>query len=183
MAIVGYGVAGFVFILLLVLTKRLLIGPVQITGRVTIHDPDVQRWFSAAMLTVILDSSPFRSMTLGLSLVAPWYYRGMGAIMPDSVLIGARALIFEPWFLEVGENVNIGADAMILGHLGEGKEIVLGRVIIGDGAIVGLRAIIFPEVRIGNNARVAAGALVLRGTVIPDGETWGGVPARKISRA
>jgi acetyltransferase-like isoleucine patch superfamily enzyme len=72
---------------------------------------------------------------------------------------------------------------MILGHLGEGKEIVLGRVIIGDGAIVGLRATIFPEVRIGNNARVAAGALVLRGTVIPDGETWGGVPARKISRA
>jgi carbonic anhydrase/acetyltransferase-like protein (isoleucine patch superfamily) len=182
MAIVGYGFAGLLFIVLLVLTKRFIIGPVQITGRVTIHDRDVKKWFSAAMLTVILDTGPFRSMTIGLSLFAPWYYRGMGAKMPPSVLLGVRALIFEPWFLEVGENVNIGADSVILGHRGEGKDIVLGRVVIGDGALVGMRAIIFPDVRIGRNARVAAGALVLSGTVIPDGETWAGVPARKIGK-
>jgi hypothetical protein len=182
MAIVGYGVAGFLFILLLVLTKKFIIGPVHITGRVTIHDRDVKKWFSAAMLTVILDTGPFRSMTIGLSLFAPWYYRGMVARMPNSVLLGVRALIFEPWFLEVGENVNIGADSVILGHLGEGKDIVLGRVVIGDGAIVGMRAIIFPDVRIGSHARVAAGALVLSGTIIADGETWAGVPARKVSK-
>ena len=30
-------------------------------------------------------------------------------------------------------------------------------------------------------AKQASGAVVVRGTVIPDGETWAGVPARRIS--
>jgi len=68
----------------------------------------------------------------------------MGAKIPGSVLLGARSRISDPWFLEVGENVTIGADAVILGHLGHGKEIILGRVEIGEGAIVGMRAVIFP---------------------------------------
>ena len=183
MAIVGYGVAAVTFISLLVLTKKFVIGPVEVTGRVTIHDPGVKKWFLATLLSSVLDISPFRSTTVLLSLFATWYYRGMGARMPSSTLIGGRALIREPWFLEVGENVNIGGDCLILGHRGEGRDIILGRVIAGDGAVIGARSIIFPNVRIGNRAVVAAGALVTSGTVIPDGETWGGVPARRISRS
>ena len=180
MAIVGYGLAGLTFLSLNILIKRVLIGPIRATGRVTIEHPGVQRWFIATTLTVLLDSGPFHGMTMGLSLLVPWYYRGMGAKMPDSVLIGVRALIFEPWFLEVGENVNIGSDSVILGHRGEGKDIILGRVVIEDGALIGVRAIIFPDVRVGRNAKVAAGAVVISGTSIPDGETWAGVPARRI---
>ncbi len=180
LVIVGFGCTGPIFLLLLVLTKRFLIGPVHATGLGTIHTKTGKKWFLAAMLTVILDHSPFRSMVSGLSLLASWYFRGMGAIMPDSVLLGSRTLIFDPWFLEVGEHVNIGAGAVILGHLGHGKEFILGRVVIGDGAIIGMRAVVFPDVHIGSNARVAAGAVVVRGTVIPEGETWAGIPARKI---
>jgi acetyltransferase-like isoleucine patch superfamily enzyme len=181
LAIAGFGVAGVVFLLLLVVTRRFLIGDFMISGHDTIHTANGKKWFSAAMLTSILDSSSFRSMTGGLSLFAPWYYRGMGAKLPNSVLIGSRALIFDPWFVEMGENVTIGADAIILGHIGYGRELVLGRVVIGEGALIGLRSVIFPDVLIGSHARVAAGAVVMRGTIIPDGETWAGVPARKIS--
>ena len=35
---------------------------------------------------------------------------------------------------------------------------------------------------VGRGAIVAAGALVLSGTQIPDGELWGGVPAKFIKR-
>jgi len=180
LVILGFGSTGSIFLVLLILTKKLLIGPVYATGVGTIHTKAGKKWFLAAMLTVILDHSPFRSMVSGLSLLASWYYRGMGAKMPNSALVGSRTLIFDPWFLEVGENVNIGAGAMILGHLGHGKEFILGRVVIGDGAIIGMRSVIFPDVHIGSNARVAAGALVVRGTVIPDGETWAGIPARRV---
>lgn len=100
--------------------------------------------------------------------------------MPSSVLLGPGTIIFDPYFLEVGENVSIGAGAVILGHIGHGKEFLLGRVTIGEGAIIGVRAIIFPEVSIGSHSVVAAGAVVVRGTVIPDFETWAGIPARKI---
>ena len=128
----------------------------------------------------VLEQSPFKSMTVGISIFSTWFYRGMGAKMPASVLIG-KGLMRDPWFFEFGENVNIGTGAMLLGHLGHGKEIFLGKVRIGDDVIIGVNAIIFPDVRIGNNARVGAGAVVVRGTVIPDNETWGGIPAKKLS--
>jgi acetyltransferase-like isoleucine patch superfamily enzyme len=182
LGISGYGFAGLIFLFLLVLTKRSLIGPVRTVGVYTIHTNEAKKWFSAAALNAIAQESPFRSFTIGLSLVASWYYRGMGAKMPNSVLLGLGVIIFDPYFLEVGENATIGAGAVILGHLGHGQEFLLGRVVIGEGAVIGLRAVICPEVRIGNHSIIAAGAVVVRGTVIPDGETWAGVPARKVVR-
>jgi acetyltransferase-like isoleucine patch superfamily enzyme len=181
LAIIGFGAAGLVFLLLVVLTKKCLIGPLPSTGIQTIETPYARKWFFAAVLVALVDQSPFRSMVNGLSLFASWYYRGMGAKMPNSVLLGARTRMSDPYFVELGENVTIGADAVILGHLGHGREIILGRVFVGDGAIIGMRSVVLPDVRIGKDARVGAGALVARGTVIPDGESWAGVPARKIS--
>lgn len=178
MALAGYGVSGAVFLSFLILTKKLLIGPLQ-PGRTTLHTKEGKQWFLAAMSTTILVHSPFRPMTSGLSLFAPYFYRGMGAKMPETVLLGARSRISDPWFLEVGENVIIGADAVILGHLGHDDEVILGKVVIGDGAVVGMRAVIFPDVRIGSHARIAAGAIVARGTTIGDGETWGAFPLEK----
>ena len=181
LTVLGFRVAGFVFLSLLVLTRKLLIPSAPKTGITTILSEDGRKWFCAALTTTCLVHSPFRSMTSGLSLFACWFYRGMGARMPGSVLLGYGSRITDPWFVEVGENVVIGADAVILGHLGHGDQIVLGRVVIGDGVVVGMRSVIFPDVRIGNYARVGAGAVVVRGTVIPEGETWAGVPARKIA--
>jgi acetyltransferase-like isoleucine patch superfamily enzyme len=181
LTIVGFGFAGVIFLSLLILNQRVIIGPVRNAGRTKISSRDGKRWFSAALSANIMVHSPFRPMTSGASLFASYYYRGMGAKMANSVLLGARSRITDPWFLEVGENVTIGADAVILGHLGHGEEVILGRVVIGDGAIVGMRAVIFPDVRIGKYSRVGAGAIVVRGTTIADGETWAGVPARRIS--
>src|SRR4051812_1733419 len=51
LAIIGFGFAGSVFLLVLVLTKKYLIGPVQPTGLQTIHTREGKKWFLAAMLT------------------------------------------------------------------------------------------------------------------------------------
>ena len=179
--ILGYGFAGVLFLSLLVLTRKVLIGSISCTGSTTLDNEDAKKWFAAAMLMSILVDSPFRPMTTGLSLFASPFYRGMGAAMPYSVLLGVRSRITDPWFVELGEKVTIGGDAVILGHLGHGDQIMLGRVIIGDGSIVGAKAVVFPDVRIGSRARIGAGAVVVRGTIVGDGETWAGVPARKIS--
>src|SRR5437899_1195820 len=60
LTIVGFGAAGVVFLLLLVLTQRLLIGPVRKAGRTKIHTRDGKRWFAAASSANILVHSPFR---------------------------------------------------------------------------------------------------------------------------
>jgi serine acetyltransferase len=179
MSILGYAFAGFIFLSLLIATKRFCIGSLE-TGLTSIRTANAQKWFFAASLISVLENSPFKSMTVGISFFSTWFYRGMGAKMPATVLIG-KCLIRDPWFFEIGENVNIGTGATLLGHLGHGKEIILGKILIGDNVIIGVNAVIFPDVRIGNNARIGAGAVVTRGTVVPDNETWVGVPARKRS--
>lgn len=55
---------------------------------------------------------------------------------------------------------------------------ICGDVIIGDRVLIGAGATITDRVRIGNDVRIGAGAVVLPETVVPDGETWVGVPAR-----
>ena len=52
--------------------------------------------------------------------------------------------------------------------------------ILGKRVTVGLMAVIFPGCRIGDDAVIAAGAILAKGTVVPPGEVWGGVPAAKI---
>jgi acetyltransferase-like isoleucine patch superfamily enzyme len=181
LVIVGFYVAGTVFLSLLVFTKRFVVGSLETNQVVTIETSLGQRFFLAAMLNEMFLSSPFRWMVSSLSPLTSYFYRGMGAKMATSVFISPRARIADPWFVEIQENATIGDDAVILGHAGHGRNIILGSVFIGEGAIIGMRSVLLPDVRVGCHARVAAGAVVVRGTVIADGETWAGVPARKIS--
>jgi maltose O-acetyltransferase len=55
---------------------------------------------------------------------------------------------------------------------------ILGPTIIGDGTWIGLRCIIFPELRIGKNAIIAAGAVLNKN--VSDYDVFGGVPAKFI---
>ena len=57
---------------------------------------------------------------------------------------------------------------------------ICGDVTIGDRVLVGAGATICDRVTIGSDVTVGAGAVVLPETIIPDGETWVGVPARKV---
>jgi len=181
LAMVGYAVSGCVFLGLVVGLRRLIAGELNLSGRRTIDHPEVKRWFVAAILNSLMIDGLFRSMVTGLSFLSAAYYRGMGARMPNSVFMGLRVMIYDPWHLEVGENVNIGAGTVISGHAGNGKVVTFDRVVIEDEAILGANILILPGVRIGRQARVAAGAVVITGTAIPDGETWAGVPAKKIN--
>ena len=182
MAIVGFSFAGLVFLLLLVATKRFLIGSLA-TGNIPVESKNGQKWFLAVMLIAILYRSPFHSMTVGISLLASWFFRGMGARMPESTFLGLDTVVKDPWFLEMGKHVSTGSGVLILGHITYDKGLFLGKVVVGDGVVIGVRSTIFPDVRIGNYAKIGAGSVVVRGTRIPDGETWAGVPARKLQRS
>ena len=57
-------------------------------------------------------------------------------------------------------------------------EVKYGNITIGDNCNISWNTIIMPNVHIGKNVVVAAGAIVTKS--IPDGEVWGGVPAKKI---
>lgn len=108
-----------------------------------------------------------------------FFYRMMGMKMGHGVTINST-WISDPSLIELGDKVTIGGSVTLIGHYGQGGYLVLAKTVIGSGATVGLKATVMGGVTIGENARVLPNSVVLPKTVIPDGETWGGVPAKKI---
>ncbi len=100
-----------------------------------------------------------------------------GAKVGKNVALGGTMV--DPFMVELGNNVIVGDGAQLCGNYTQEQSITLGRVLISDGATVGINAIVFPGVEIGKRAVVAINSVVMPGTKIPAGETWRGNPARK----
>lgn len=88
-----------------------------------------------------------------------------------STLVGARTWIMSGAY--VAHDVHIGEDCDVAPNATIG-----GLVTIGDRVKIGLGAVINPGVTIGDGARIGSGTVVIRD--VPPGETWVGVPARRI---
>jgi hypothetical protein len=63
-----------------------------------------------------------------------------------------------------------------------GHHVVLHGCTIGDGSLIGIRATILNNARIGRNCMVAAGALVTEGKEFPDGSLILGAPAKAVAK-
>ena len=107
-------------------------------------------------------------------------YRVLGSKIGPSVMVGSK--VVEPLMIEVGRRVILGEDSLILGHAIVGTEVFLGKVLIGDNATIGARAVLMPDVEIGAGAVIGVGAVVTRGSRIGPGEIWLGIPARPTRR-
>lgn len=102
----------------------------------------------------------------------------LGARIGRSVMVGGK--ILDPSLVEIGDCAMLGEDCLLTAHAVEGDRVDLGRIVIGSNVTLGVKAVILPDVQIGNEAIVAAGAVVKKGARIGSGEIWGGVPAKKI---
>ena len=78
-------------------------------------------------------------------------------------------------FLKLGRGAAIEPEVDLTGHWVDGDVVHIGKVRIGAEARIGARSTLFPGVRIGKGAEIAAGSTV-RGAV-PAGQRWAGSPA------
>ncbi len=120
-----------------------------------------------------------------------------GAVIVGRVRLKAKSSVWygcvlrgDGDFIEVGEETNV-QDGSIL-HVDRGFPCLLGnRVTLGhraivhasvveDGALIGIAATVLSRCHIGEQALIAAGAVVLEGTKIPPRTLWAGCPARQI---
>jgi len=95
----------------------------------------------------------------------------------------------EPYLISIGKDCLISYGVAFITHDGsmsvcqklttsDKRVYKLGRISIGDNCFIGCHSLIMPGVNIGNNSIVAAGSVVTKN--IPEGEVWGGNPARFI---
>lgn len=88
-----------------------------------------------------------------------------GGLTPSEAVGGGLSLTPE---LMVGDRCVVGAGARLDGCVLEGDNVV------GDGCVVQRGT------RLGPHAQVRGGSVVARGTRVPQGEIWAGVPAAKV---
>lgn len=95
----------------------------------------------------------------------------------------------EPWLITIGNNTRITRGVEFITHDGgiwtlrkmgliKSEDVKYGSIYIGDNCNISWNVTIMPNVRIGNNCVIAAGAIVTKD--VPDGMVYGGIPAKKI---
>ena len=78
----------------------------------------------------------------------------------------------------IGDDVNIGAGTITANFDGKNKY----QTIIEDGASTGSGTILIAPMKLGKEAVTGAGAVVPKGTKVPDGTTVVGIPARPLKK-
>ena len=83
--------------------------------------------------------------------------------------------------IEIGNDCFFGPRSIVGGHiLHHGSDVLYAPVKIGNGCFIGHSSIVTPGAIIGEKAILGAYSVVLLNTTIPPGETWVGLPARKV---
>ena len=77
---------------------------------------------------------------------------------------------------EIGAKANIGAGTIFANYDGKAKH----RSVVGDGAFVGSGTIVVAPNEVPAGATTGAGAVLTRSASMQEGETWVGLPARKL---
>jgi maltose O-acetyltransferase len=88
------------------------------------------------------------------------------------------------WHIQIGDDVGIAANVIILAHDGSMKRYLnytrIGKVVIGNRVFIGAGSIILPGVTIGNDVVIGAGSIVSRD--IPDNSVASGNPAKVVAK-
>jgi serine acetyltransferase len=148
------------------------------TFRGPYYSVDFLRWFVHNSLTYLV-----RYTFLEFITPTPFnllFFKMMGMKIGKGTQINSSN-ISDPALIELGEFVTIGGSATLCAHYGMGGYLILAPVKIGDHVTIGLKASVMGGVEIGAGAKVLPHSVVLPKTMIPPGETWGGVPAQRIS--
>lgn len=107
-----------------------------------------------------------------------------GLSIGKHVTIGTRCLLDARGGIMIGNNVNISGDVKLItgNHNYNDPEFKASflPIVIGDNARICTGVTILSDVKIGEGAVVAAGAVVTKD--VPPYEVWGGVPAKYISK-
>lgn len=107
--------------------------------------------------------------------------RKTGIEIHPGATIGRRLVIDHGTGIVIGETAQIGDDVLIYQGVtlgGTGKDVGKRHPTVGNGVMISAGAKVLGPINIGDNSRVAAGAVVLKD--VPPNSTVVGVPARVV---
>ncbi len=121
-----------------------------------------------------LSMSPLPHLT-GSHAIVP-FLRILGAQIGDSCHIGT-AQVPLPTLIELGNNVTVGYETHLRTFEIERGRLHIGRVTIGDNAIIGPNCVLAGGCSMGANTVLQAQSLLRDGDQVAEGQEWAGSPA------
>lgn len=179
----GLGLAFFIagFGLLIVVPLLNLILPTRVR-------PFKGGYFSIASIPWCLHNGLFyivRYTFLPFVTLTPfgiWFLRAMGMTLGQRVFINTE-FISDPQLITIDDDAMVGGSVHLFAHYGGGGHLTVAPVRIGARATIGQMATLMGDVEIGADAKILPHSVVLPGSRVGVGETWGGVPAQRIEPA
>jgi len=110
-----------------------------------------------------------------------WFLKAMGMRIGRHAFVNTE-YISDPCLITIGDDAVIGGSVRIFAHYGGGGNLVIAPVSVGHRATLGLACCVMGDVVIGDDAVILPESVLLPGSRVGAGETWGGVPARPIPR-
>ena len=110
-----------------------------------------------------------------------WFLKAMGMRIGRHAFVNTE-YISDPQLITLGDDAALGGSVRIFAHYGGGGNLVIAPVVIGARATIGLGATVMGDVEVGEGATVLPHSVLLPGSRVGPGETWGGVPARRFER-
>ena len=113
--------------------------------------------------------------------VSQWSKLWTGIEFHPGAQIGKRLVIDHGTGIVIGETAEIGDDCLLYQGVtlgGTGKDVGKRHPTLGNNVMVGAGAKVLGPIHVGNNARIAANAVVLR--EVPDNATVVGVPGHVV---
>lgn len=175
-SILGFFVFGIALMFVLPLVKFIFRFKPHV-GAIPIHSFRIWSWYNVNGMQFMFNTVFGRFARA--TTIYPVYLRMMGAKMGRDVVFNTQH-VYDLDILEVGERSVIGANASILGHVGEKGSLVRAPIKIGKFCTVGQYANIFPGVTMGDNCHVGAMSLVPKGSTLDSNAVYVGIPVRKV---
>jgi len=111
-----------------------------------------------------------------------WYHRLNGARVGRGVFINSISLM-DHNLLDFGDQVVVGSDVHLSGHVVEGGVVCTAPVRLGAGVTIGTASVIGIGVEIGAGTQVGALSVVPKHRTLEAGAIYGGVPVRRLDEA
>lgn len=121
----------------------------------------------------------YRSLLVPVPMTR-WMYKALGCRIGENSY--SSGTILDAHLVEVGDNTLLGESSLLIPHVIEGNHFGYFPIKIGSNVTIGARAILLGDVVIGNGAQIGAASLVTKGSRIGPNEVWAGVPARRLSK-
>jgi acetyltransferase-like isoleucine patch superfamily enzyme len=173
---VCYFIYGTTLIFVAPLVNKICVGRLS-EWKGNYYSAESLKWFVHNGLTYMVRYTFLEFVTPSpLSLL---FYQMMGMKIGRGVIVNST-WISDPSMIEIRDKVTVGGSVTIVAHYGQGGILVLSPVLIGAKCTIGLKATIMGGCQLGEGSKLLAHSVLMPRTVVPAGETWGGVPAQKI---